>query len=215
MDRERSWRGAIAAVVLLAGNGVVSAAENEQLKTALGFRPSQEDVEYDVADQTKPANYKMAVERAGKSSGWVVTGPGGMPLRRFVDSNGDNVVDQWRYYKNGIEAYRDLDTNNNSKIDQCRWINNAGSRWGIDTNEDGKLDEWKQISAEEVSREAVRALAKKDARLLRMVLLSQEDLKQLALPESLNRKVEESLSDAEGKLAKAASAGGGAGSTNR
>jgi len=202
---EGSWGRSLGVAILLAGSGICLGAENEQLKTALAFKPSQSDVEYDVADQTKPTNYKMIVERVGKSSGWVVTGPGGLPFRRFVDSNGDNVVDQWRYYQNGIEVYRDLDTNNNSKIDQCRWINNAGSRWGIDTNEDGKLDEWKQISAEETSREAVRALTGKDPLILKMILLNQDDLKKLALPDSLVKKIQESLSDADGKLAKAAS----------
>lgn len=198
--------GAMLVGSLLLGSGISLAAEGDQLKTALAFKPSQEDVDYDVADQTKPGGYKMVVERQGKASGWVVTGPTGLPIRRFVDSNGDNVVDQWRYYLNGIEVYRDLDTNANSKIDQCRWLNNAGSRWGIDTNEDGKLDEWKQISAEEVSREAVRALSQGDMRLLKMILLDQDDLKQLDLPDTLNKKILESLSDAEGKLTKAATA---------
>lgn len=28
---------------------------------------------------------------------------------RFVDTNGDNVVDQWSYYKDGVEVCRDED----------------------------------------------------------------------------------------------------------
>lgn len=205
--RGRGLAGLLGAVMLLMGTGRLF-AQNKQLETALAFKPSQADVDYEIADQAKSSNYKMTVERQGKSSGWVVTGPGGQVLRRFVDSNADNVVDQWRYYLNGIEVYRDLDTNFDSKIDQCRWLNNAGSRWGVDTNADGKLDEWKQISAEEASREAVRALVKRDVQALKMILLSQEDLKSLALPSSLEKKVLENLADPESKLTKSASAKG-------
>ena len=98
------------------------------------------------------------MEKSGKSSGWVVLGPEGQTLRRFVDSDGNNYVDQWRYFKNGIEVYRDLDATNNNKVDQSRWLNTGGSRWGLDPNEDGRIDSWKVLSAEEASREAVRAL---------------------------------------------------------
>ena len=50
------------------------------------------------------------------------------------------VVDQWCYYNDGVEVYRDIDTNFNKKADQFRWLNTAGSRWGIDANEDEKID---------------------------------------------------------------------------
>ena len=83
-------------------------------------------------------------------------------LRRFLDTNGDNDVDQWCYYKDGVEVYRDIDTNFNHKADQCRWLNTAGSRWGIDANEDKKIDYWKTISAEEVTAELVAAMRDRD-----------------------------------------------------
>ena len=73
-----------------------------------------------------------------------------MILRRFVDTNDDNVVDQWSYYKDGLEVYRDIDSTFNGKADQYRWFNTGGSRWAIDANEDGVIDSWKSISAEEV-----------------------------------------------------------------
>ena len=58
-------------------------------------------------------------------------------LRKFVDTNDDNIVDQWSYYKDGLEVYRDIDSNFNGKADQYRWFHTGGSRWGVDTNEDG------------------------------------------------------------------------------
>ena len=57
-------------------------------------------------------------------------------LRRFADTNSDNIVDQWCYYLDGLEVYRDIDSNFNEKADQYRWFHTAGSRWGIDKNED-------------------------------------------------------------------------------
>ena len=46
----------------------------------------------------------------------------------------------------GIEVYRDVDSNFNGKADEYRWLGTAGSRWGIDDNEDGRIDSWKTIS---------------------------------------------------------------------
>ena len=120
------------------------------------FLPRQRDVEIETP---KPAEYaKCAVkpEKLGKGSAWLVTGPNGQVLRRFVDTNNDDTVDQWRYYNNGIEVYREIDSNFNEKPDQFRWLNTGGSRWGLDTNEDKIIDEWKVLSAEEASRVAVK-----------------------------------------------------------
>ena len=75
-----------------------------------------------------------------------------------ADTNGDNLVDQWSYFRDGIEVYRDIDANFNGKADQYRWLGTAGTRWGLDKNEDGKIDTWKNISAEEVTAELVAAM---------------------------------------------------------
>ncbi|MFG0296000.1 MAG: thioredoxin, partial [Maioricimonas sp. JB045] len=98
------------------------------------YRPVQPGVDYETPDARDFSQCKVEVERSGKSSGWVVLGPQGQVLRRFVDSDGDNVVDQWRYYRHGLEVYRDIDTNGNSEVDQSRWLNTGGTRWGIDTD---------------------------------------------------------------------------------
>jgi adenylyl-sulfate kinase len=57
------------------------------------------------------------------------------------------------------DVYREIDSNGKQrqKIDQCRWFNLGGTRWGIDLDEDKKIDQWKIISAEEVSRIACGA----------------------------------------------------------
>ena len=70
--------------------------------------------------------------------------------------------DTWSYYKDGVEVFRELDTNFNRKKDQYRWLNSAGMKWGVSTQEDGKIDSWKWISAEEAAQEVFAALAKGD-----------------------------------------------------
>jgi len=127
-------------------------------------------------------------------------GPAGQTLRRFVDTNGDNVVDQWRYFHQGIEVYRDLDTDFNNKVDQSRWVNVGGSRWGIDQNEDGQVDRWKQLSAEEVTRVGVQALVTHDSRLFQTLLITQADLTQLSVDKPLADKLLSAVRDSDRKL---------------
>ncbi|MEW4527332.1 redoxin domain-containing protein [Maioricimonas sp. JC845] len=153
------------------------------------YRPVQPGVDYETPDARDFSQCKVEVERSGKSSGWVVLGPQGQVLRRFVDSDGDNVVDQWRYYRHGLEVYRDIDTNGNSEVDQSRWLNTGGTRWGIDTDEDGKIDTWKILSAEEASREAIRAMVTSDARSLQRLMLTAADVQQLKIDRELADKL--------------------------
>ena len=69
-----------------------------------------------------------------------------------MDTNGDQSPDVFRYYRHGLEVYRDIDSNFNQKPDQYRWMNWGGTRWGLDPNEDGRIDEWKMISAPEAAQ---------------------------------------------------------------
>jgi len=181
---------------------VAAAADAPSVKLALSFRPVQSDVEYETPDEKDFDRCKVNVERQGKSSGWVVVGPAGQLLRRFVDTNGDNVVDQWRYFQHGVEVYRDIDSNFNNKVDQCRWLNSGGSRWGIDSNEDGKIDSWKMISAEEASREAIQALVAGDEARLRPLLISSSDLTALGISGDVAKKLLDNVSDPAAKMRK-------------
>ena len=202
--RIRQWistSGTIGAVLL--AMSAVHAADPPTIKQALGLPPQNSDVDYDMPDPKLYDQCKVAPLREGKATGWIVTGPAGQPLRRFMDTNGDDVVDQFSYFKNGLEVYRDIDSNFNKKKDQFRWFNTGGMRWAIDTNEDGKIDVWKQISAEEVSRIAVRALVTKDETLLAPLLVSKADLRQLGIKGPLESKLLASVADPRAKIEKA------------
>jgi thiol-disulfide isomerase/thioredoxin len=166
----------------------------------LGNHPTQEGVDYELPEKTEIGRCTVDTESVGGISGLVVRGPAGQILRRFLDTNGDNNVDQWCYYKDGIEVYRDIDTDfeKKAKVNECRWLGTAGTRWGIDEDQDGSIDRWKQISAEEVSSELVAAIRDKDAARFRRLLLSAKEIDALGLgdkqTEELKNKISASLS---------------------
>ncbi|QDT36389.1 redoxin domain-containing protein [Stratiformator vulcanicus] len=180
------------------------AADAPTPELALSFQPKHRGVDVETPAKNQLPNCKVTVERSGKLSGWIVVGPEGQVLRRFVDTNEDNVVDNWRYYNRGLEVYRDIDSNNNGKIDQFRWLNSGGTRWGIDRNEDGTIDEWRMLSPEEASKVAVEAIVAGDAAALQTVLISPEELKTLGIAEELAVEIKRSVSNAAGKMRAAA-----------
>src|SRR5687768_8839383 len=149
----RSCCVAVSCALLI--EGVVSAAA-PTVEEALKLTPVQAEVDLDKPTAEKIGKCKL--DSFPDQGGWAVYNEDGQLLRRFLDTNKDRKIDQWCYYKNGIEIYRDLDTNHNGKADQYRWLGLAGTRWGIDANEDGVIDSWKVISPEEVSAEVVAAL---------------------------------------------------------
>ena len=150
-------------------------------KEALGLVPVQKDVDYDLVEAKEVEKCTVEVETAGGITGWVVRTSGSQLLRRFLDTNGDNRVDQWCYFKDGIEVYRDIDANFNNKADQYRWMGTAGTRWGLDDDENGRIDTWKVISAEEVTAEVVAALRDRDAACFQRLLLTADEIKSLGL----------------------------------
>ncbi|MAT15262.1 MAG: thioredoxin [Planctomyces sp.] len=181
------------------------AAQGPKLTDLLAYKPTQEGIEYQIPKPDEYAACKVDVEKTGKASGWVVLGPQGEVLRRFSDTNGDNIVDQWKYYQYGIEVYRDIDSNFDNKVDQCRWLNTAGSGWGIDENADKKIDSWKMLSAQEASRVAVEALINNDPATLLTVMMTSADIKQLGINNELGRQIEESVKNSAAELQKARS----------
>lgn len=172
------------------------AANTPTVKETMAFTPKQKDVEYETPRPDEYAKCKVELERKGKASGWVVLGSAGQVLRKFLDTDGDNKLDQWRYYNHGIEVYRDIDSNDNDKVDQSRWLNLGGSRWGIDQNEDGHIDGWRVLSAAEATKEAIRAMTTGDDPALQAVMINAEDLKSLGVNQAMATKLLESAADA-------------------
>ncbi len=176
------------------------AADAPSVELALTFKPIQQDIEIETPEKSEYGRCKVEVEQSKKSSGWIVYGPNGQVLRRFVDTNGDNVVDQWRYYNRGLEVYRDIDANFNNKVDASRWMNLAGTRWGLDKNEDGIIDEWKMISPEEVTRVAISALAKNNTKVFESLLITDDELSASGIKNPFADKIRESTKAASAKI---------------
>src|SRR5690349_17502618 len=166
------------AIAVASATSVSFAADPPTAAQALSLVPTQQFVEYAIPNKEEAAQCTVKLEKEGKITNWVVTNRQGEVLRRFYDTNGDNYVDMWCYFLNGVEVYRDIDSNFNNKADQYRWFNTAGTRWGIDKNEDGKIDSWKVISPHEVAEQVVLAIRNRDADRFGALLMTPEELGQ-------------------------------------
>ncbi len=178
-------------------------AGNPTVQQALQLRPIQGDVDYDQPAGDAVRQCRIAPTHGSGQTAWVVRGSAGELLRRFVDSNKDNKVDQWCYYKSGVEVYRDVDADFNGKADQYRWLGMAGTRWGLDENEDGKIDAWKIISPEEVTTQVVLAIQSRDKQRFQNVLLDSRELSSLGLGKKLAAKLSERMKTALSNFEKA------------
>ncbi len=158
-------------------------------EAALALEPIQKDVPYQKLSADEIARCKVVNVKDGTWTGWAVETADGVKLRRFADTDGNKQVDMWCYYDQGIEVYRDIDADHNGKADQYRWLGTAGTRWGLDDNEDGKIDRWRQISAEELTAEVVAALGSKDADRFKRLLATETELKTAGIGDTMLKRL--------------------------
>ena len=158
----RSLAATVALVCLSSLPTTALAQKTEKLTKALSQKPLQDDVPFDIVPNDKIEKCDIEELTRPDGKGFLVTGEGGQTLRWFVDTNGDNKLDRWCYYSQGVETYREIDADFDRVADQFRWLGTGGTRWGIDENKDGKIDRWKMISAEELTAEIVKAAAARD-----------------------------------------------------
>jgi TolA-binding protein/peroxiredoxin len=186
--------------------GVAEAqAQKQTPESLLRYTPVQKSVEYDTPEAADIPKCTVALEQGS----YVVSNPANQVLRKFTDANGDGFPDMYRYYHLGLEVYREIDTNGDFKAkkatrpDQYRWMNWGGTRWGLDPNEDGKIDSWKVISAQESARVAVEALINGDLQALSTVMINDADIKTLGLAAAKAKEIQAATADL-AKLAQAA-----------
>jgi thiol-disulfide isomerase/thioredoxin len=186
-------RRVLSRVSLAVANALILAATAEaqsrqpSVQQMMDLKPTQQHVDYDVPAAGLAATLKAELVNEGKSKIWVLREPSGRIYRRFIDSDRDGVVDQWVYYRGGVEVYRDIDTNSNGRADQFRWINSGGTRWAVDGNEDGKIDSYRNLSPEEATREVVRAIMFKDFAILEPTLAKSVDVAAFGKTAALDR----------------------------
>ncbi len=160
---------------------LATARNSPTVSQALGIKPLQKDVDCDQPAADEIEKCTMKAEKSAGKTGWVLRNSKGQMIRNFIDTDGDNRVDQWSYFKDGVEIYRDIDSNHNGKADQCRWLNTAGTRLGTDKNEDRVIDTWEVISPEEVSSELVAAIRDHDRPRFERLLVNAGELDALGL----------------------------------
>jgi len=185
--------GALPALLLVAGMGQAAAPTAKQ---ALGLKPIQPSVDFDQPTAKEADECTIRPAKIDGKTAWVIYDPNGQLLRRFGDTNGDNVVDQWSYYQNGMEVYRDIDADFDGKADQYRWFHTAGMRWGMDENENGKIESWKAISPYEVAEVTIQALQRGDGKLFATLLPTKREISNLGLGKSMQEQVTKDVTEA-------------------
>jgi peroxiredoxin len=159
------------------------------------FKPSFKGVEYDTpttADEIKGCTVERVPGSKGDVIGFAVRDAQGKLLRRFIDTNSlatkregeakpQTHLDQWSYFRDGFEVYREVDLDEDGTLDQVRWLNAGGTRSG--DLRGGRLASWSRISAEEATKVLVQALVGGDMSLLETVMASPAELRALGLPD--------------------------------
>ncbi len=178
-----AWMLAALAGMATAAEGADMPAVQDLLKE---YRPSQRGVEYETP--TDPAavaacKVEYAYDAAKKPIGYLLRDGQGKILRKFVDAHKRGHMDQWSYYQDGFEVYREVDVDGDQRLDECRWMNAGGTRVG--SIRGAKLVGWKRLSAEEAAKVLVQTLVTGDLALLETVMASSEELAGLGLPKGL------------------------------
>ncbi len=181
----RNIRFALAGWVsfIASGAAVLQAANVDPQLVAKGLErtPKQVDTQYDKVEKADILNCTGRYETRNGVQGLLILSANNQPLRWLADTNADKSIDQFCFYKDGIESYRDMDTDFDNKVDQSRWLGTSGMRWGIDRDQDGTLDQWKVISAEEASYEVVEALRTGDIKRFERLLISGDQIQSIGI----------------------------------
>lgn len=189
MDKRKMLASLIASACTLSALSTASWAQSPTVEDALSLKPIQSNVEYERPGSDAISRCKIEPLSENGWTGWVVYGSDGRTLRRFADTNKDGDTDLWCYFQSGVEVYRDIDSDFDKRADQYRWLGTAGTRIGQDPNEDGKIESWSTISAQEVSAELIAAIASGDVTRFERLLLADEEIKSLGVSKELADKL--------------------------
>lgn len=110
-----------------------------RLISLMKMRPKQSEARYDrkyelgeleINDFTKDDSRIQEVKQGSRT------------LRQFADTDGDNKIDTWIFFKDGKESYCEQDLDGDGKVDQYQFHENGKVRNGIDEDQDGEIDFW-------------------------------------------------------------------------
>ena len=180
-------------LVVLAPVAAVAQSKGYAPGDLLVYRPTLAGVDFDTLTDPAAINackVETVVVR-NRSIGWALRDGQGKLLRRFVDNDGNGRMDQWSYYQDGFEVYRENDLDGDRRLDEARWLNAGGTRIAVVTQ--GKIAGWKQISAEEASKVFVQGLvqaqANGDLTLLETVMATPAEMRDAGFPKEVADRV--------------------------
>jgi thiol-disulfide isomerase/thioredoxin len=182
---------ASAAAMFVGGSAsVAAAADLPPVEKLLGYKPAQQGVLCDTpAPETWP-KCKVEYVSGPTGKGYVVRDMNGLVVRKLLAAPGSKAINLRGYYAQGQEVYREVDTNGNGICDEFKWFNMGGSRTGVTADDESqKIVQWKSLSAEEATAEAIAAVTTKDLARLQNVMLSDADVKELGLDEKTAARV--------------------------
>lgn len=169
----------------IAGLDSFAQTQPPQAQSWLNLRPVQKGVVYSMPTDAEIPNCKVETIQ-GRTPGSkiiLVKDPQGRPLRQFIFGSNDKAPDQSSFFRDGQEVYREVSTKKNGKPDRFLWVNAGGMKIGLDLNQDGFIDQWQAISIEELSQEALRAVADKKWDQYKALLVTEEDLRRIGTPD--------------------------------
>jgi hypothetical protein len=106
-------------------------AQAPTLGDVLKYRPALTDDEYDTpadAAATSACKIENVLNDQKRNIGTAMRDGQGKMVRRFVIAHGGRRMDQWSYYQDGFEVYREDDLDRDFRLDECRWLNAGGTR---------------------------------------------------------------------------------------
>ena len=186
----RSLRYSVAVFGLMAVAAPWSMAADYSPKDLLKFRPTQTGVDYDTptdAAAIEACKVELVTDAQKRTVGYALRDGQGKLLRRFVITNRGKYLNQWSYYQDGFEVYRENDLDGDRTLDECRWLNGGGTRVAVIKS--GKIAGWKRLSAEEASKMLVQAFVGSDLGLLESLMATPEELAAAGVPKDVVDKV--------------------------
>src|SRR5262245_8273985 len=126
----RSLRYSLAVPLLLGAASWGMAAEYTP-KDLLKFRPTQPGVDYETPTDVAALDackVELVTDAQKRTVGYALRDGQGKLLRRFVITSGGKYLNQWSYFQDGFEVYRENDLDGDRSLDECRWLNSGGTR---------------------------------------------------------------------------------------
>lgn len=197
----------LAVLALVAGFAAAGRAQPTAVTAEWAFKqnPKQPGVSVSTPAPDQVPRCKVTPLPNPKVPGYLVTDGDGRPVRQFVsyDNKNFNIIS---FYTDGVESYREVYPPQAGEPYQFRWLGPNGTKWGLDRDRNGTIDEWVVISPEEVSQEILKAVVARDAKRLEALLVKEDQLKGIGLPAAEVERVKARAAGAAKKLADAADA---------